>query len=106
MQGHVKGLTCYGRYCLEEGSIGSKFRLMELVLLRLIVALKDARIESNWLCSKRYLLTKDKYSLRVLALVLKMPSMQEVVITEFCFSTPRIIMHICLASIVTAAPAA
>jgi hypothetical protein len=32
--------------------------------------------------------------------------MQDVVIVEFCFSTPLIIMHMCLASIITAAPAA
>ena len=32
--------------------------------------------------------------------------LREVIIEEFCFSTPRIIMHMCLASITTATPSA
>ena len=34
------------------------------------------------------------------------PSITEVFMVEFCFSTPRIIMHMCFASITTATPAA
>ncbi len=34
------------------------------------------------------------------------PSITEVNICEFCFSTPRIIMHMCWASITTATPEA
>ena len=34
----------------------------------------------------------------------KAPSITEVFIVEFCFSTPRIIMHMCWASITTATP--
>ncbi len=45
-------------------------------------------------------------SIRVLQELRKAPSITEVFITEFCFSTPRIIMHMCLASITTATPAA
>ncbi len=45
-------------------------------------------------------------SIRVLQELRKAPSITEVFITEFCFSTPRIIMHMCLASMTTATPAA
>ncbi|MNY41593.1 hypothetical protein D3C86_1764220 [compost metagenome] len=45
-------------------------------------------------------------SWRVLLDSRKAPSITEVLITEFCFSTPRIIMHMCFASITTATPAA
>jgi hypothetical protein len=36
----------------------------------------------------------------------KAPSITEVFMVEFCFSTPRIIMHMCRASMTTATPAA
>src|SRR5690606_16326804 len=45
-------------------------------------------------------------SLRVAALLRNWPSITEVTIEEFCFSTPRIIMHMCWASMTTATPAA
>ena len=35
-----------------------------------------------------------------------LPSMEDVVMSEFCFSTPRIIMHKCCASMTTATPCA
>ncbi len=44
--------------------------------------------------------------MRVLQELRKAPSITDVFITEFCFSTPRIIMHMCLASMTTATPAA
>ena len=54
----------------------------------------------------RYLLallpyTSSRNSLRVLLLVLKPPSMQEVTVRLFCFWTPRIIMQKCCASMMT-----
>ena len=45
-------------------------------------------------------------SARVPALSRKAPSMAEVTALEFCFSTPRISMHMCAASITTRRPAA
>src|SRR5690606_40221084 len=41
-----------------------------------------------------------------LAISRNWPSITEVTIDEFCFSTPRIIMHMCWASITTATPQA
>ena len=43
-------------------------------------------------------------SARVSAFSRKAPSMAEVTALEFCFSTPRISMHMCIASITTATP--
>jgi hypothetical protein len=40
----------------------------------------------------------------VLISFLNKPNMADVVMTEFCFSTPRIIMQRCLDSITTATP--
>ena len=45
-------------------------------------------------------------SFRVCGCERKLPSMQDVVMTEFCFSTPRIIMHMCCASTTTPTPLA
>ena len=49
---------------------------------------------------------KEKNSVRVAWLLRKVPNMAEVFIEEFCFSTPRIIIHMCLASIITPTPCA
>ena len=46
--------------------------------------------------------SNENSSARVLGLERKIPSMADVFITEFCFSTPRIIMQRCLASMMTA----
>ena len=46
----------------------------------------------------------ERNSERVRASSLKQPSKQEVFMTEFCFSTPRIIMQRCFASTTTATP--
>ena len=46
-----------------------------------------------------------RYSMRVAWDSRKVPSITDVFIVEFCFSTPRIFMHRCSASIVTATPA-
>ncbi|MNT83720.1 hypothetical protein D3C72_2236290 [compost metagenome] len=51
-------------------------------------------------------MTRLRNSLRVAALSRNSPSITEVTIEEFCFSTPRIIMHMCCASMTTATPAA
>ncbi len=51
-------------------------------------------------------LIRLRNSLRVAALARNSPSITEVIMLEFCFSTPRIIMHMCLASMTTATPAA
>lgn len=45
-------------------------------------------------------------SLRVEASRRKLPSMAEVTMLEFCFSTPRIIMQRCWASMTTPTPSA
>ena len=47
---------------------------------------------------------KLKNSARVEETSQKSPRMHDVFMTEFCFSTPRIIMHRCCASITTATP--
>src|SRR5205814_4978617 len=47
---------------------------------------------------------RARNSERVRASSLKEPRRQDVFITEFCFSTPRIIMQRCLASMTTATP--
>src|SRR5438105_15662274 len=51
-----------------------------------------------------YCLSKARNSPRVRASSLKLPRRHEVFMTEFCFSTPLIIMERCFASITTAAP--
>ena len=51
-------------------------------------------------------LIRRRNSSRVCGCERKFPSMHDVVIIEFCFCTPRIIMHICCASITTPTPCA
>src|ERR1051326_7713397 len=48
--------------------------------------------------------TRFKNSFRVFWLSLKAPNIELVTATEFCFSTPRMIMQRCCASITTATP--
>src|SRR5690606_37909984 len=51
-------------------------------------------------------LTSERNSSRVARCSRKMPSTEEVTMVEFCFSTPRIIIHRCRASIITPTPLA
>ena len=64
-------------------------------------------VATRWDAAARrpYPLRSARNSERVRASSLKEPSRHEVVMTEFCFSTPRIIMQRCFASITTATPA-
>ena len=55
---------------------------------------------------KRTQRIKFKNSILLLALSRISPNITDVVITEFCFSTPRIIIHRCCASMTTATPRA
>src|SRR5438105_9815255 len=48
--------------------------------------------------------TSERNSLRGCICVVKTPRMAEVTVAECCFSTPRIIMHKCCASIMTPTP--
>src|SRR5438309_8370168 len=52
----------------------------------------------------RYSFRSERNSERVRASSLKVPRRHEVFMTEFCFSTPRIIMQRCFASTTTATP--
>ncbi len=54
--------------------------------------------------SRRPPYNKFKNSCRVLISRRKRPNITEVVICEFCFSTPRIFIHRCSASIITPTP--
>ena len=69
----------------------------------------DTDAGRSWLKLWHYDLLRPincRNSMRVLLDSRNAPSMTEVFMVEFCFSTPRIIMHMCLASITTATPAA
>ena len=54
-------------------------------------------------CLESFTLIKFRNSVRVSAF-LNSPTNADVVVTEFCFCTPRIIIHKCMASITTATP--
>ena len=73
----------------------------ELRLCTTGVATANANCEPR---TRSYLLIKFRNSDRVRASLRNAPSIALVTATEFCFSTPRMDMHRCVASVTTATP--
>ncbi len=86
-----------------RGMADGKYRLRHRQ--RMIASMLKERNNETYMSGLRLLMI-DRNSSRVGGLVRKTPSTDEVTKEEFCFSTPRIIMHRWRASIMTPTPSA